>query len=158
MTSQNSNKILKKPAKNQTQMLDIPTMLKQGGKRFLLKLKQKALRSNNTWYRVLSLDKRRFIEAVIQTVDRIQSTLLLKLMAELAEKLVNAIGGIPALIGSIPYGMITYGTPLAQRISVTAQAWGNKAAKFWVNDEVFIRYLTVVDQNNLAMFRVSTKL
>ncbi|MGD6932927.1 MAG: hypothetical protein ACQCN5_01825 [Candidatus Bathyarchaeia archaeon] len=156
MTSQNSNKILKNPAKNQTPLLDIPSMLKQGGKRFLFKLKQKALRSNNTWYRVLSLDKRRFIDAVIQTVDRIKSILLLKLMTELAEKLVNAIGGIPALIGSIPYGMITYGAPLAERISATAQAWGNKAAKTWVNDEVFIRYLTVIDQNNLPMFRVST--
>jgi len=146
-------------SKNQNNypQFDLCSMLKQGGRHFLLKLKQKSIRSNNTWFRVLSLDKRRFIDAVIQTVDRIQSTLLLKLMAELSEKLLNAIGGIPALIGSIPYGMITYGAPLAKRVSITAQAWGNKAAKLWVNDEAFIRYLTVIDQNNLSMFRASTK-
>ena len=137
--------------------LDLHSLLKQGGRRFLLKLKQKSIRSNNTWFRVLSLDKRRFIDAVIQTVDRIQSTLLLKLMTELSEKLLNAIGGIPALIGNIPYGMITYGAPLAKRVSIAAQAWGNKAAKLWANDEAFIRYLTVIDQNNLLMFRASIK-
>jgi hypothetical protein len=132
-------------------------MLKQGGRHFLLKLKQKSIRRNNTWFRVLSLDKRRFIDAVIQTVDRIQSTLLLKLMVELSEKLLNAIGGIPVLIGSISYGMITYGTPLARRVSTIAQAWGNKIAKLWASDQTFIRYLTVIDQNNLTMFRLSTK-
>lgn len=146
-------------AKNQRNLtqFDLCGMLKQGGRHFLLKLKQKSIRSNNTWFRVLSLDKRRFIDAVIQTVDRIQSVLLLKLVMELSEKLLNAIGGIPALIGSIPYGMITYGAPLAKRVSITAQTWGNKTAKFWANDEAFIRYLTVIDQNNLLMFRASTK-
>ncbi|XHH08898.1 MAG: hypothetical protein ACFCUE_15245 [Candidatus Bathyarchaeia archaeon] len=148
----------KKLGSIQTQHLDIVNMLKEGGKHFLSKLKQKSIRSNNSWFRVLSLDKRRFIDAVIQTVDRIQSALLLKLMTELSEKLLNAIGGIPALIGRIPYGMITYGAPLARRVSITAQAWGNKTAKLWVNDETFIRYLTVIDQNNLPMFRISTKL
>lgn len=137
--------------------LDIPQMLQQNGRQFLLKLKQKSLRSHNAWFKVLSLDKRRFIDAVIQTVDRIQSSLLLKLMAELAEKLLNAIGGIPALIGSIPYGMINYGLPLAKRISALAQSWGNNLAKKWANDDGFIRYLTVLDVNNLPMFKVSNK-
>lgn len=132
-------------------------MIKNGGKHFLQKLKKRSIRTS-AWFRVLSLDKRRFIDAVIQTVDRIQSVLLLKLVTELAEKLVNALGGLSALIGSIPFGMITYGAPLAQRISLIAQAWGNKTARQWVNDEGFIRYLTVIDQNNLPMFKVSTKL
>jgi hypothetical protein len=137
--------------------LDIPQMLRHNGRQFLLKLKQKSLRSSNAWFKVLSLDKRRFIDAVIQTVDRIQSSLLLKLMAELAEKLLRAIGGIPALIGNIPYGMINYGLPLAKRISTLAQNWGNQLAKQWANDEGFIRYLTILDINNLPMFQVSKK-
>ena len=40
-------------------------------------LKKKSIRVNNSWYRLLSLDKRRFIDAVIQTVDKISSSLLL---------------------------------------------------------------------------------
>lgn len=143
---------------NAPTQLDICSMLKQGGRHFLLKLKQKSIRCNNAWFRVLSLDKRRFIEAVIQTVDRIQSALLLKLIADLSEKLLNAIGGFSALIGGISYGMIIYGAPLAHRLSSIAQSWGNKAAKLWVADDTFVRYLTVIDHNNLPMFRVSTKL
>lgn len=153
---------LSKTSKNQnnpqTPNPDISSMIRQGGRQFLLKLKQKSIRSNNAWFKVLSLDKRRFIEAVIQTVDRIQSSLLLKLMTELAEKLLNAIGGIPTLIGKIPYGMINYGLPLAKRISTVAQSWGNQTAQQWANDEGFIRYLTILDVNNLSMFRVSSKL
>jgi hypothetical protein len=141
----------------QTQKLDIPNMIKQGGRQFLTKLKQKSIR-RNMWFRVLSLDKRRFIDAVIQTVDRIQSALLLKLVTELSEKLLNAIGGIHSLIGYMHCAMINYGVPQARRNSITAQAWGNKTAKLWINDEAFIRYLTVIDQNNLPIFRVSTKL
>jgi len=136
---------------------EISEMIRSGGRKFLSKLKQKSIRSNNSWFRVLSLDKRRFIEAVIQTVDRIQSSLLLKLMTELAEKLVNAIGGISALIGKIPYGMIKYGITLAKKIGAIAQSWGNQMAKKWANEEGFIRYLTVIDVNNLPIFRISGK-
>lgn len=137
---------------------DISNMIRQGGRQFLSKLKQKSIRSNNSWFRVLSLDKRRFIEAVIETVDKIQSSLLLKLMTELAEKLLKAIGGIQALIGNISYGMLNFGLPLAKRISTIAQSWGNSTAKRWATDEGFIRYLTVTDINNLPIFRVSNKL
>jgi hypothetical protein len=142
----------------QIQKLDVSSLLKHSGRRFLLKLKQKSLRSNNTWFRVLSLDKRRFIDAVIQTVDRIQSSLLLKLVTELSEKLLSAIGGVPALLGSVSYGMITYGESIAQRVSNIAQVWGNKLAIKWSNDEGFIRYLTVLNVNNLPVFRVNSKL
>jgi hypothetical protein len=159
-----SSKLLKTSLNKKTNLLqkpanvDITNMLREGGRKFLSKLKQKSIRCNNLWFRVLSLDKRRFIDAVIQTVDRIQSSLLLKLMTELAEKLLNALGGMPALIGKIPYGLITYGVPVAKKISAIAQSWGNQMAKKWANDEGFIRYLTVIDVNNLPIFSVGGKL
>jgi hypothetical protein len=134
---------------------DIASMIKQGGRRFLVKLKQKAIRSNNSWFKTLSLEKRRFIDAVIQTVDRIQSSLLLKLMTELAEKLLSAIGGLPSLIGKIRYSMISFGYPLAQKVSSIAKNWGYMAAQKWAKDEGFIRYLTVNEVNNLPMYRAS---
>ncbi len=86
MNAHKSSIASKKPASTPTPKLDITSMLKQGGRHFLSKLKHKSIRTNNTWFRVLSLDKRRFIDAVIQTVDRIQSALLLKLMTELGRK------------------------------------------------------------------------
>jgi hypothetical protein len=137
---------------------NIASMIRQGGTHFLLKLKHKAIRINNSWFKTLSLDKRRFIDAVIQTVDRIQSSLLLKLMTELAEKLLRAIGGMPALIGNIRCRIINYGVPLAQKISCIAQKWGYKKAVNWVANEDFARYLAVMEINNNSMFRVSGNL
>lgn len=157
-TLSNSSKLKTASLTTQSVSQEISDMIRSGGRKFLCNLKQKSIRSHNSWFRVLSLDKRRFIDAVIQTVDRIQSSLLLKLMTELAEKLLNAIGGISALIGKIPYGMIKYGIPLAKKISAIAQSWGNQMAKKWVNDEGFIRYLTVIGVNTLPIFRVSGKL
>jgi hypothetical protein len=160
-----SSKLAKMPSKQKNELTkpeidtqDISSMIRHGGRKFLSKLKQKSIRSNNSWYRILSLDKRRFIDAVIQTVDKIRSSLLLKLLTALAEKLLHAIGGIRGLIGNLAYEMQNFGQPLAQRISIIATKWGNSLAANWANDEGFIRYLTVFDMNNLPIFRVSNKL
>jgi hypothetical protein len=133
-------------------------MIRHGGRKFLSKLKQKSIRSNNSWYRTLSLDKRRFIEAVIQTVDKIRSSLLLKILTEFVEKLLRAIGGLRGLIGNLAYEMQNLGHPLAQRISVIATKWGNNLAANWSNDEGFIKYLTVISMNELPIFKVNNKL
>ena len=137
---------------------DVSYMLMNGGRSFLSTLKKKSIRANNSWYRVLSVDKRRLIEAVIQTVDKVRSSLLLKILTPLAGKLLHAIGGIPGLIGNLSYGMQNFGKPLAQKISVIAQKWGISQAAEWANDERFIRFLTVIDMNNLPIFKVSNKL
>jgi nuclear transport factor 2 (NTF2) superfamily protein len=136
----------------------ISKMLQKGGRQFLIKLKQKAIRSNNSWFKILSLEKRRFIDAVIQTVDRIQSSLLLKLVSDLADKLLRAIGGMQAFMGNVRYSMINYGYPLAQKISLIAQNWGNSTARKWATDEGFIMYLSVSEINNLPMYQSSRKI
>jgi hypothetical protein len=154
-----SSKLDKMPSKNalinsEVVAKDISMMISHGGRKFLSKLKQKSIRSNNSWYRVLSLDKRRFIDAVIQTVDKIRSSLLLKILTGFVEKLFRAIGGIRGLIGNFAFEMQNFGYPLAQRISVIAAKWGNNLAATWSNDQGFIRYLTVIDMNNLPIFRI----
>ena len=135
----------------------ITKMIMNGGRKFLVTLKQKAIRINNSWYRALTLDKRRFIDAVIQTVDKVQSSLLLKILTSFAETLLHAIGGIRGLMGNLPYGMQNFGQPLAKRISLIAKGWGNNLASKWAYDEGFIRYLTVIDMNDLPIFKVSNK-
>jgi hypothetical protein len=137
---------------------DVAKMILKGGRKFLIALKQKSIRSSNSWYRILSLDKRRLIDAVIQTVDKVQSVLLLKILTPLAGKLLQAIGGVPGLMGQLYFGMKTYGQPLAQKISRLAANWGNESAAAWANDVGFIRFLTVMDKNDLSMFRASTKI
>jgi hypothetical protein len=144
--------------KGQTQTTQISRLISEGGPKFLSTLKQKSIRSNNSWYRSLTIDKRRFIEAVIQTVDKIRSGLLLKILTAFTEKLLMAIGGIRGLIGNLNYDMQNFGAPLSKRISIIAEKWGNHNAQKWANDQNFIRYLTVIDMNNLPIFKVSSKL
>jgi hypothetical protein len=137
---------------------EVTDMILKGGRKFLQTLKHRAIRSNNCWYRILTVDKRRLIDAVIQTVDKVRSALLLKILTPLAGNLLQAIGGVPGLMGQLYFGMKSFGQPLAQKISLLATSWGNKSAAAWANDIAFIRFLTVIDMNDLSMFRASAKL
>ncbi len=123
-------------------------MIRLGGPKFLATLKQKALRSNNAWYRILSLDKRRFIDAVIETVHQIRSSLLLKILSRFAQKLLSAIGGTRGLMGNLVYEMQTFGQPLALKLSTLARKWGNKSASHWAHDAGFVQYLAIQNLNN----------
>ena len=144
--------------KTQADTDGISNLIKREGPSFLSKLKKKSIRVNNSWFRLISLDKRRFIEAVIQTVDKIQSSLLLKILTPLAEKLLRALGGIRGLIGNLEFGMQNFGCSLAKRVSLIAQKWGNTQAEKWSRDGGFIRFLAVIDMNDLPMFKVSGKI
>jgi hypothetical protein len=137
---------------------DVSSMLQQGGRRFLLNLKQKSIRTNNIWFRTLSIDKRRYIDAVIQTLDKIKSPLILKILTPLARKLIQALGGTSGLLGKLAYGIQSFGQPQAQKISKIAYSWGNKKALSWANETGFMRFLVVIDMNDLPIFKVSTKL
>lgn len=94
---------------------------------------------------------------MIQTLERIRSSLLLGLLKPLTERLLQAIGGTRGLVGELAYGMQNFGRPLAQRISKIATQWGNKFASKWANDEDFMRYVTVLELNSNAFFRVGMK-
>jgi hypothetical protein len=149
---------LKQDADKEPKSADVSNMIMKGGRKFLSTLKQKALRAHNSWFRTLTADKRRYIDAVIQTVDKIHSLMILKILAPLVEKLIDAIGGLKGLFGSLSYGMQTFGLRQVRQISLIAVGWGNKLASQWMYDEDFIRHLTVIDMNDLPMFKVSTKL
>ena len=120
---------------------EISDILPSAGRKFLCQLK---------------LDKLRFIDAVIETVDSIRSPLLTKFISILAKKLLSAIGGMRALIGNVAYTILTFSVNQAQKIRQIATAWGNRQAEKWASDEGFIQYLSVVELNNLPMYRTST--
>jgi len=112
----------------------------------LEKLKRISIR-NKSWFSVLSWEQRRFIEAVIMAVDKIRSLLLLRLLTPLVMRLLSAIGrgdalrGALVLMGEAAYRMMR---DAAQNIIRIAQNWGNKLAHKWLEDEGFIKYLTVM--------------
>jgi hypothetical protein len=152
MLSKNAAESRKKAnvmAKKQSEVDIISSMLRRSGRSFLLTLKKKSIRAGNSWFRLLSQDKRRFIDAVIQTVDKIRSSLLLKLLTPIAGKLLQSLGGIRVLTGNLAYGMQNFGASKAKKISIIAAEWGNKLASKWAVDEGFIRFLVVIDMNKL---------
>jgi len=120
-------------------------------------MKRRAIR-NRSWFKVLTVEDRRFVDAVICTVTRIRSSTLLGLLEPLVRRLLEAIGGVRTLLGEVAYRMRTVGAVLALRISRLAQSWGNKDAGKWVQDEGFMRYLAIVDMNNIPIFRVGDTL
>jgi len=87
------------------------------------------------------------MELVIMVVkEKVRSLCLAKLLVPIIKKLLDAMGGIQALIGEFVYKMGTVGLRLAQKLSQIAQAWGNKSAAKWPEDKGFVQFLTIMDK------------
>jgi hypothetical protein len=136
---------------------DVSKALQHGGRAFLMKLKQRSVRRNNSWFRVLSLENRRFIDLVIQAVENIRSPLLLGLLKPLTEKLLSSIGGARGLMGELAFKTQDFGRPLANKISMIAAQWGNRHAARWATNDGFARYLAVIEINSLPFFQIKAK-
>jgi hypothetical protein len=113
----------------------------------LIKLRRKARRSG-AWFKALGRGERALMELAIAVVkDRVRSSLLANLLASIAIKLLEAMGGLRALMGEVAYGMVEVGLPLARRLSEIARSWGNESASGWPEDRGFIQYLTIMELN-----------
>jgi len=109
----------------------------------LARLRLKALR-RGVWFRNLKQSERKLLSLTIRVVERVRSFMLARLVSRIVSKLCEAMES------RIFHLMRTKGRSLAERISKIAEAWGNRAAKFWANDRGFIQYLTV---SNLSSFK-----
>jgi hypothetical protein len=118
-------------------------------RRYLIRLRRWAQRCG-AWFR-LGLDDRRFLNLVIEVVERGQSRLLVRVLEPILRKLLEAIGGfqkaMEVLFGRLSYWMLVRGRGLAMRLSLIARSWGNRLALSWSEDKGFIRYLAVMDLN-----------
>lgn len=116
--------------------------------KYLLRLKREALR-RRVWFRALSALERGLVDSVIRVVDKPRSFKLIMALARIVVKVKMALRSrIEALMEHV-------GRPLAKKISMIALKWGNVSARKWAEDEGFIRYLTIVDMNNIPGFRLS---
>jgi len=109
------------------------------------RLKRMSIR-NRCWFSVLTASERKFLDAVVMTVDRIRSPLLLRVLAPLVRKLLTAVAGDArsgalSLMREAAYMMMK---SVAEKIVGIAQGWGNKSAREWLEDPGFIKYLTVM--------------
>jgi hypothetical protein len=116
----------------------------------LAKLKKKAKRLR-VWFSHLKKDERRLLNLVIAVVERVQSSLLAKILTPIVKRLLEAMGDpqtvFRILAGEVAYKMIKDGLLLARKISQIALNWGNKSATKWLLDLNFIQYLSIMDLN-----------
>jgi len=107
----------------------------------LLKLKWKAIRCN-IWFRALSRIDRALIDSVIKVVNEVRSFTLAKILLSVVEKLEDA------LENRFLNALKEIGFPLARKLSLSAQKWGNKSARNWAFDLSFARFLAMMYINN----------
>ena len=123
----------------------------------LVRLKKVSLRSG-AWFTALSWKQRRFLDVVIRTVDRIRSSLLLRVLAPLVGRLLTAIGGNArnGALRLMDRGAHKMMKGVAEKIVRIAYGWGNRSACEWL-DECFINYLMVMNlpQNNNSIATAS---
>lgn len=119
--------------------------------RYLAQIRLEAMR-RRVWFRVLSSLERGLVDFVIRVIDKPRSQRLIEVLAKIVVKIKRAI------MSPIKHLMEIVGRPLAKKISIIALRWGNRSALKWVEDEGFIRYLTIVNMNNIPGFRLSESL
>ena len=110
----------------------------------LLRLKRLSLR-NKSWFTLLSRTERKFIDAIVMTVDKIRSFLVLRLLSPLVGRLLTTLSRDfnNGALGLIQVGVYRMMKDVAERIVGIAQKWGNKSAKEWP-DQRFLRYLVIM--------------
>jgi hypothetical protein len=106
----------------------------------LLKLKLKAMRSG-VWFRAL-----RRIDLTIKVAGKVRSFILAKNILAVIRKLESSMKS------RFLCAVKERGIPIARRLGLIAQSWGNAAAKSWHSDEVFARYLAVMSLNEPKLF------
>lgn len=95
----------------------------------LIKLRLKAMRAG-VWFRILPTSNIRNI-----TLAKNILAIIRKLEGLLKSGLLRALREV--------------GLPLAQKLSLFAQKWGNSSAKSWAFDPTFANFLTVMHLNGL---------
>jgi hypothetical protein len=117
------------------------------GKQELRKLKLKAVRCG-VWFRRLSRVDRALVNLTIKVVDGVHSFTLAKALLSVIKKLEDAFESRVLRI------LKEVGFPLARRLSLFAQKWGNNLAQDWMCDVSFAKFLGIMHINSPGVFKV----
>ena len=108
----------------------------------LVKLKLKAMRAG-VWYRALPRIDRVLVDLTIKVANTIRSP-------HLARSILSVAGKLESLLESkLQRAIREIGLPIAHKLSIFAQKWGNVAAEKWASDEGFARYWAAIKLNEL---------
>jgi hypothetical protein len=117
------------------------------GKQKLRKLKLQAVRCG-VWFRGLSRVDRALVNLTIKVVDGVRSFTLAKALLSVIKKLEDAFESRVLRI------LKEVGFPLARKLSLFAQKWGNNLAQNWMRDVSFAKFLAIMHINSPGVFKV----
>jgi len=106
----------------------------------LLKLKSRAMRAG-VWFRCLPRIDRVLVDLTIKVADYVCSPYLVS-------SLIAVVGKLEGFLESkLKSAIREFGVPLARKLSLFAQRWGNLSAAEWGRDPGFVRYCAVMKLN-----------
>jgi hypothetical protein len=111
----------------------------------LLKLKLKAMRAG-VWFKALPRIDRVLVDLTIKVAGTVRSFTLAKNIFTVVRKLECL------LENKLRRAVREMGLPIAQRLSLCAQKWGNAAAKDWASDGRFAKYWAAMSLNEPKLF------
>jgi hypothetical protein len=111
----------------------------------LLKLKLKAMRSG-VWFRALPRIDRVLVDLTIKVAGTVRSFILAKNILAVVRKLESVMES--RFLRSVR----EIGVPIARRLGLVAQRWGNDSARDWESCEGFARYLAAMAFNEPKWF------
>lgn len=112
----------------------------------LVKLRLRAMRAG-VWFRVLRRIDRVLVDLTIRVADNVRSVILARSIFALARKLEGIMES------RVSRALREIGFPLAQKLSLTAQKWGNASAESWASAPFFARFLAVMHINDPETFK-----
>ncbi len=110
----------------------------------LLKLRTKAMRSG-IWFKALQRIDRVLVNLTITVASNIRSQTLAKSILIITRKLHEL------LENKLSNTMKSIGFPMAKKLSMFAQKWGNRKAQEWQRDLSFVRYLSIMKLNRYPL-------
>jgi hypothetical protein len=130
---------------------EMPTTLHDANSGFLekaqlKKLKLKAMRSG-VWFKALPRIDRVLVDLTIKVAGTVRSFTL-------ANKILTVIRKLESAMESrFRRTVREVGFPIARRLGLIAQNWGNATAKDWESDGDFAKYLAAMSFNEPRLFR-----
>jgi hypothetical protein len=104
------------------------------------------------WFRALRRIDRALIDLTIRVARSIRSVTLARSILVLAEKLEGIMES------KVSRAVRDIGFPLAQKLSLTAQNWGNASAESWASASSFACFLAVMHLNDPKTFNYDARL
>jgi len=115
-------------------------------KAHLIKLRLKAVRAG-VWFKALPRIDRVLVDLTITVTSNIRSFTLAKNLLVVVRKLEGIMES------NLSRASREVGLPLAQRLSLLAQKWGNASAESWSSDVSFMNFLAVMHINEPKTFK-----